>query len=443
MFNTKKITSLMYIALAMLCNELTAMNKRNNKKMLPEAQNQETDVRKKLRSEQFNSGEQSAQRSANRNQVNVLLHQYREALRSALQIHELVQLTLNYLPNWLYFSKLNYHTGWISAIQFSEDSRSVTTFGTDIELITWELGSNEIGIKNAEQDKRTPIFSAALSNNSDYFAYIKPKKRVCIYQRLPNENYNRQDYFATKAEQLALSSSGRFLATNEAIYMRNNSSYEIIGQLLDQKAINALSFSRDETLLVTSNNYRLYIYGFDAQSNSFNFKFTLSFPGSYSIEFKRVLFSPDNTYIAAVGKNHTGDGDSIVYYIVIWKRTSAKELQYQEMISSGGHGKSINSLAFSPDSTMLASCSDDKTIRIWHLDNNEKEFLGESEEALNGLAFSPHGLYLASGDKNKNLHIWIKQRLSHQKTNTPNNQQPAPLLPAAGAAAAAAAAAAK
>ena len=91
----------------------------------------------------------------------------------------------------------------------------------------------------------------------------------------------------------------------------------------------------------------------------------------------------------------------------------------QNLATLQGHGESINSVAISPDGTKLASGSDDRTIRLWELPTG-RALHTLSKESLNKLqtddvfdtktkrtmtwvksvAFSPDGLILASLDGN-------------------------------------------
>jgi WD40 repeat protein len=100
----------------------------------------------------------------------------------------------------------------------------------------------------------------------------------------------------------------------------------------------------------------------------------------------------------------------------------------------------INAIAISPDGTLLASGSDDKTIRLWNLQTGEELFALGGYNAVKSVAFHPHtstilasGSRLRPGDRspsgvtpspeNCTIHLWnlltrslIKTLNGHQQT---------------------------
>ena len=71
------------------------------------------------------------------------------------------------------------------------------------------------------------------------------------------------------------------------------------------------------------------------------------------------------------------------------------------VINPMGHSAKINNLLFTPDGTRIISVSEDKTIRIWNVDNGEmaKIFVSQMGEGSVGMlyasAMSPDGMLLA------------------------------------------------
>ena len=75
-----------------------------------------------------------------------------------------------------------------------------------------------------------------------------------------------------------------------------------------------------------------------------------------------------------------------------------------------GHGEGVSDLSFSPDGRLLASASDDRTVRIWDLAVGGgarlvKTLTGHTNYAF-CVSFSPHGNVLASGSFDETVRVW-------------------------------------
>ena len=72
-----------------------------------------------------------------------------------------------------------------------------------------------------------------------------------------------------------------------------------------------------------------------------------------------------------------------------------------------GHTDFIGRIAWSPDGRMLASPSDDNTIRLWDAETGEcLRTLEGHKEGVNSVAFDPAGRTLASGSNDNTVKLW-------------------------------------
>ena len=72
-----------------------------------------------------------------------------------------------------------------------------------------------------------------------------------------------------------------------------------------------------------------------------------------------------------------------------------------------GHAESINCIAISADGKMLASGSEDKTIKLWDLQTSEcLATLEGHEDAVKAVAMTPDGQLLVSGSADHTIKLW-------------------------------------
>ena len=116
----------------------------------------------------------------------------------------------------------------------------------------------------------------------------------------------------------------------------------------------------------------------------------------------RQLKVPDTTRITATGISPDGQSLAVAHdqLIDIYDLTSLTRRH-----RCRGHTAPVISVAFSPQSTQLASTSEDETLRIWSLDSGA-ELLNRAQPLARRVAYSPDGKQLVTGSEDGQLRWW-------------------------------------
>jgi len=108
-----------------------------------------------------------------------------------------------------------------------------------------------------------------------------------------------------------------------------------------------------------------------------------------------VAFSPDGTLLADGRTN--GSGSNLKIFRV------ADGLL---MFTFGGHSNATRSVEFSPDGNLLASGGDDKTAKVWRVSDGALEHTLAVGSRVHSVAFAPDGNTLVSGDQGGSVKLW-------------------------------------
>lgn len=79
---------------------------------------------------------------------------------------------------------------------------------------------------------------------------------------------------------------------------------------------------------------------------------------------------------------------------------------YNEADYFKGHGEGVQSIAFNPDGSLLASSGWDRTVRVWNFKKMTQLNVYKTKDAATSVAFSPDGALLAFGEWGGTVTIW-------------------------------------
>lgn len=165
-----------------------------------------------------------------------------------------------------------------------------------------------------------------------------------------------------------------------------------------ENAILTTLFSPDCTLLAAASSRYIYIQNIEKQNR---------WEVQSEACINTITFRPDGKALAF----STFDGPESKWNHKIW----LLDLRTQERSHKLGYSYFVRALAFSPACTLLASGSDDGTVRLWETTtyNSSTQLLGQTEPVnatskspVNVIDFSPTGKKIAAGSDDGKIRVW-------------------------------------
>ncbi|KAB2568610.1 Vegetative incompatibility protein HET-E-1, partial [Lasiodiplodia theobromae] len=108
---------------------------------------------------------------------------------------------------------------------------------------------------------------------------------------------------------------------------------------------------------------------------------------------RSVVFSPDGSLVASASDDKT---------VRLWEAATGSQRAVLE-----GHSDSVRSVVFSPDGSLVASASDDKTVRLWEAATGSQRAVLEGHSgSVISVVFSPDGSLVASASSDNTVRLW-------------------------------------
>jgi WD40 repeat protein len=150
---------------------------------------------------------------------------------------------------------------------------------------------------------------------------------------------------------------------------------------------------------VSPDGTRVAVTAYDPQSNKHHLQVCDIASGErlFSAEGWSLAYSPDGRWLAVLA----ADEKTVVLLDAQTHETAAR---------FRGHEGKVNSAAFSRDGRRLATCGQDRTVRVWTIDGGAcQELPGHTDEVF-AVAFHPDGTRLATGGRDRAVWLWDLER---------------------------------
>jgi WD40 repeat protein len=320
------------------------------------------------------------------------------------------------------------HGGWVNAVLFSPDGKTLASGGKDGEVRLWDTATGEQ--RHTLLGHPEGGASLAFSPDGKTLASGGGDRTIKLWDVATGQEKATLQGHTAGVSGLAFSPDGKTLASGSADQTvrlwavatgaelrvlstghagrlvpfspdglslvvageHNLTRWDVAtgrqtGQTVNVPMIEGPAFSPDLRLLATSREFnRLHLL--DTATG----RERQCLPG-HSAMVRCLAFSPDGKLLASGGRDNL---------VKVWDLATGKELH-----TLRGHQWSLLTLAFSPDGALLASAGDDGTVRVWDVATGTERLPSRGHtRSVSSVAISPDGRTLASAGYDHTVRLW-------------------------------------
>ncbi len=285
------------------------------------------------------------------------------------------------------------HTGPVTSIVFSPDGKTLVTGSEDNTIQLWDASTGEH--KATCDGHEDGVNMIAFHPNGKTFASDSEDWLIRIWE---TETGNLVKTF--KSDSVPAIEMSYLPYGNILLIVGHHSQYEMeieywnietdehLTTDLIEANLNSAKFSSDCRSLAGGGEYPLQFW--DLETGKLLKKHT-----EWIGDLKSMEFSSDGRNLLTASN---------------WDRVDVWDVSTAKPIVSMGHRDTVNSATYSPDEKMIASGSDDGTVKFWDATTGEliNEIIGHLSTEIYSVVYSPDGSTLTCGTESE-IRFWNPQ----------------------------------